>query len=65
MVYSPLEQLILDLFRDNGAADMKKMLLALMGHHAGTTMSTSIDSQGARHAMREEEGESQGLPLQP
>jgi predicted sugar kinase len=72
--FSPTEQSILDLLRDNGAhawgrsptglafyglvrgqtaaADMKKKLLAHMGHHAGTTMSTAIDSTGARREAR-------------
>jgi predicted sugar kinase len=33
---------------DTAAANMKKKLLALMGHYNGTTMSTSIHNDGAR-----------------
>jgi predicted sugar kinase len=33
---------------ETAAAEMKKKLLALMGHYNGTTMSTAIDTEGAR-----------------
>jgi predicted sugar kinase len=42
------------------ASDMKKRLLALKGHFAGTTMATGIDNAGATTKLREAKQAAQG-----